>query len=102
MGVSGKNEQRSRCLIRWRLKCAKRYGELLVIHDVTKRTWKTADELNTVYHFDLLRLTNTDGRFSRPIPFNVVRLKQLVQTWYDAVGELGRNFCCTCSLMLTW
>ena len=47
------------------------------------------EELDMVYHFDLLHLINTDGRFSEKLPFDVVRLKALVQTWYDAVGDSG-------------
>lgn len=46
-------------------------------------------ELNMAYHFDLLHLINTDGRFSETVPLDIIRLKQLVQTWYDAVGESG-------------
>ena len=46
-------------------------------------------ELNIVYHFDMLHLINADGRFSERVPFDVVRLKNLVQTWYDAVGDTG-------------
>ena len=46
-------------------------------------------ELDIVYHFDLLHITNTDGRFSERTPLSVVRLKELVQTWYDAVEDTG-------------
>ena len=46
-------------------------------------------ELNLVYHFDMLHLINSDGRFSDLLPFSLVRLKQMVQTWYDAVGDSG-------------
>ena len=46
-------------------------------------------ELNVAYHFDLLHLTHSDGRFSDKLPFDMVRLKTLVQTWYDAVGDSG-------------
>ena len=47
------------------------------------------EELDIVYHFDLLHMVNSDGRFSEKLPFDLVRLKHLVQMWYDAVGDSG-------------
>ena len=47
------------------------------------------EELDVIYHFDLLHLLNVNGRFSEKLSLDIVRLKTLIQTWYDAVGDSG-------------
>lgn len=47
------------------------------------------EELNLVYHFDILNLTFGEERYGPAKPFELLMLKSIFQRWYDATKSGG-------------
>lgn len=47
------------------------------------------EELDMLYHFDVLECTIVNGKFEEEIPFDLVNLKSIFKKWRDAVHGTG-------------
>ncbi len=47
------------------------------------------NELDMLYHFDILECTIVNGKFEEDTPFDLVNMKHIFKRWRDAVHEKG-------------
>ncbi|WP_299243233.1 alpha-glucosidase [uncultured Aquimarina sp.] len=47
------------------------------------------NELDMLYHFDILECTIVNGKFEEVSPFDLVQMKQIFKKWRDAIHETG-------------
>ncbi|WP_027394956.1 glycoside hydrolase family 13 protein [Aquimarina latercula] len=47
------------------------------------------NELDMLYHFDILECTIVNGKFEEVSPFNLIQMKEIFKKWRDAVHRTG-------------